>query len=160
MKTSILTAAIFAFMTAPSFAKDLTLKEVRGMSDDELYKLADRLSSEEENQLYEKARKEFPKGALGLQAVLNELDKTKNELAACEFALENNQASELRALTELEPGRYFSLLRIVSIPSTEVLDMTSDERAAESKRVTRDTNRVLRNFRNCKRKYRKRFGDG
>ena len=160
MKTPILTAAIYAFMTAPSFAKDLTLEDVRAMSDDELYELAGALSSEDETRLYQQARNEFPKGALGLQAVLNELDKTKNELAACEFALENNQASELRALTELEPGRYFSLLRIVSIPLTEVLDKTSDERAAESQRVTRDTNRVLRDFRNCKRKYRKRFGDG
>ena len=160
MKTSILTAAIFAFMTVPSFAKDLTLEEVRAMSDDELYALAGTISSEDETRLYQQARKEFPEGALGLQSSLNKLRKRELELEACQNALESGTASKVRVLSQIEPGRYVSLLRIIAEPSKKALDMTIDERAAESRRATRETNRVLRDFRECKRKYRKRFGDG
>lgn len=160
MKQPILTITILAFMTAPSFAKDFTLKEVRAMSDDELYELAGTISSEDETRLYQQARKEFPSKALGLQAARNELEKSIAELDACRNALESDKASELRALRELEPGRYLSLLRIVAKPSGEVMDMTADERVSDAKAVGRETNRVLRDFRDCKRNYRKRFGDG
>ena len=160
MKKPIVTAAIFAFMTAPSLAKDLTLKEVRAMSDGELYELAGTLSSEDENQLYEKARKEFPKGALGLQSAINKFEKSEHELVACQTAVENNERSDVRALNELEPGTYFSLLRIVAVPTADVMDMTIDERKSRATEIGRKTNRALREFRECKRKYRKLFGDG
>jgi len=39
------------------------------------------------------------------------------------------------------------------------MDMTTDERVTDAKAVGRETNSVLRDFRDCKRKYRKRFGD-
>jgi len=158
MKNSILIAVVISAFAVPALADDLTLEDVRAMSDDELYALAETLSSEDETRLYQQARKQFPSKALGLQASRDELAKSSAELDACADALENNQASELRALTELEPGRYLSLLRIVSEPSKEVLDMTINERVADAKKVGRKTNRILRDFRDCKRKYRKRFG--
>ena len=160
MKTPILTAAIFAFMTAPSFAKDLTLEDVRAMSDDELYELAGTISSEDETRLYQQARKEFPEGALGLQSAKDELMKRTDELAECQESIKRGKASELRSLNENEPGRYFSLLRIVTSPTDEVMEMTSDERTAEAPKVGRQTNRIIREIRECKRAYRKRFGDG
>ena len=158
MKTPILTAAIFAFMTAPSFAKDLTLEDVRAMSDGERYELAGTISSEDETRLYQQARKEFPEGALGLQSVRNELEKRKGELEACQNAIQSDNPSDLRALNEREPGRYFDLLRIVAKPSSEVIDMKPEERQAASEKATRATNRVLRSIRKCKRLYRKEFG--
>jgi len=160
MKNSILIAAVISAFTVPALADDLTLEDVRSMSDDELYALAETLSAEDEEALYEQARREFPEGALGLQSVMNKFQKSENDLKACVDAVDSGKASSVRALSELEPGTYFSLLRIISNPSDAVHDMTIDERKAESKRVTRDTNRVLREFRECKRKYRKRFGDG
>ena len=159
MRKPILIAAMISTLAAPAFADELTLEDVREMSDDELYALAESISSEDETRLYQQARKEFPEGALGLQAVLDELEKSTTELNECTTAIENDEKSKLRALRELEPGRYLSLLRIVSKPSDNVLDMTADERKAESKLATRETNRILREFRECKRKYRKRFGD-
>ena len=66
MKTPILIAAVFAAFAAPAFADDLTLEDVRAMSDDDLYALAETLSSEDEARLYQQARKQFPAGALGL----------------------------------------------------------------------------------------------
>ena len=93
-------------------------------------------------------------------SVINKFQKSEYELKACVDAVDSGKASSVRALSELEPGTYYSLLRIISNPSDAVHDMTVDERKAESKRLTRDTNRVLREFRECKRKYRKRFGDG
>jgi hypothetical protein len=158
MRKPILIAAMIAAFAAPAFADELTLKDVRAMSDDELYALAATLSSDDETRLYQRARKEFPEGALGLQSVRNELAKREEELEICERAIEDNKPSNLRALNEREPGRYFDLLRIVTTPSSDVLDMTPDERKASSKEATRTTNRVLRSVRNCKRAYRKKFG--
>lgn len=158
MKTPILTAAIFAIMTAPALAKDLTLEDVRTMSDDELYSLAETISTEDETRLYQQARREFPEGALGLQAAEDELQKRTIELTECEKALEKGQMSKLRSLNENEPGRYFSLLRIVASPTNAVLDMTSDERSIEAPKIGRQTNRLIRQIRECKRSYRKRFG--
>ena len=160
MRKPILIAAMIAAFAAPAFADDLTLEDVRAMSDDELYALAETLSSEDEARLYQQARKEFPEGALGLQSSLNKLGKRELELEACQNALESGTASKVRVLSQVEPGRYLSLLRIIAEPSNKALDMTIDERAAESRRATRETNRILRDFRECKRKYRKRFGDG
>ena len=160
MKKPILIAAMIAAFAAPAFANDLTLEDVRAMSDDELYALAETLSAEDETRLYQQARKEFPEGALGLQSSLNKLGKRELELEACQNALESGTASKVRVLSQVEPGRYLSLLRIIAEPSKKALDMTTDERAAESRRATRETNRILRDFRECKRKYRKRFGDG
>ena len=159
MREPILIAAMIAAFAAPSFADDLTLKDVRAMSDDELYALADTLSGEDETRLYQQARKEFPSKALGLQAARNEFKKSSAELDACRNAIESDKPSALRALQELEPGRYLSLLRIVAEPSSEVLDMTTDERVTDAKAVGRQTNRIIREFRDCKREYRKRFGD-
>ena len=68
MRTPTLIVAMIAMMAAPAFAEDLTLEDVRAMSDDELYALAETLSSEDEARLYQQARKEFPSKALGLQA--------------------------------------------------------------------------------------------
>ena len=158
MKTPIIAAAIFAFMTVPSFAKDLTLKEVRAMSDDELYELAGTISSEDETQLYQQARKEFPEGALGLQSVRNELEKRKGELEACQNAIQSDNPSDLRALNEREPGRYFDLLRIVAAPASDVMDMTLDERKVAAKKAGLETNQTLREVRKCRRMYRKKFG--
>lgn len=159
MRTPILTATIFAIMTVSASAKELTLEDVRAMSDDELYSLADTLSSEDETRLYQRARKEFPEGALGLQATLNELGKTRSELENCHSAVEIGEPSELRALNETESGRYLSVLRVVAMPSDEVIDLTVEERHFRSKEAGRETNRVLRDLRECKRSYRKKFGD-
>jgi len=159
MRKQILIAAMIAAFAAPAFADELTLEDVRAMSDDELYALADTLSSEDETRLYQQARKEFPKGALGLQATLDELEKNRAELESCRMAVETNEPSNLRALNELEPGRYLSLLRVVALPSGQVLDLTVEERHSQSKEAGRETNRVLRDLRECKRSYRKTFGD-
>ena len=70
-------------------------KDVRAMSDDELYALADTLSSEDETRLYQQARKEFPDGALGLQSVRNELAKRENELEVCERAIEDDMSRRI-----------------------------------------------------------------
>ena len=160
MKKPILIAAMIAAFAVPAFAGELTLEDVRAMSDDELYALAETISSEDETRLYQQARKEFPSKALGLQAARNEYARTAAELDACKVALESGKPFKLRALQELEPGRYLSLLRIVAKPSSEVMDMTTEERVSDAKTVGRETNRILRDFRDCKRKYRKRFGDG
>ena len=104
MRRPILIAAMIAMMAAPAFADALTLKDVRAMSDDELYSLAETLSPEDETRLYQQARKEFPRKALGLQAARNELEKSVAELDACRSALERDKPSELRALQELESG--------------------------------------------------------
>ena len=159
MRNPILIAAMIAAFAAPAFADDLTLKDVRAMSDDELYALADTLSSEDETRLYQQARKEFPENGLGLQSALNKLSKRQDELTACQAAVASGEASDLRALNEIEPGRYFSILRIVSVPTAEVLDMTSDERRAEARRAGTQTNKILRDLRECRREYRKKFGD-
>ena len=158
MRKPILIAAMIAAFAAPAFADELTLEDVRAMSDDELYALADTLSSEDEARLYEEARSEFPAAALGLQSAINKLKKSQHELEACQDALETQERSNVRSLTELEPGIYFSLLRIVSTPSDHVMDMTVDERTEEATIVGRNTNGVLRDFRICKRAYRKQFG--
>ena len=158
MRKPILIAAMIAAFAAPAFADTLTLEDVRAMSDDELYALAGTLSSDDETRLYQKARKEFPEGALGLQSVRNELDKRKDELEACQNAVESDKPSELRALNEREPGRYFDLLRIVTIPMSDVLDMTPDERTVAAKEAGLETNRTLRAVRKCRRVYRKKFG--
>lgn len=160
MRKPILIAAMIAAFATPAFAGELTLEDVRAMSDNELYALADTLSSEDETRLYQQARKEFPDGALGLQSAKDELQKRTHELAECEASIERGKASDLRSLNENEPGRYFSLLRIVSLPTDEVMDMTSEERSAEAPKVGRQTNRVIRQIRDCKRAYQKSFGDG
>lgn len=159
MKKPILTAAILAFMTAPSFAKDLTLEVVRAMSDDELYELAGTISPEDETRLYQQARKEFPEGALALQSAIGKFEKRNGELRSCENALRIGEKSELRALNEREPGRYFELLRITSVPTDNVLDMTLEERTIEAREVGSQTNKVVRQVRECMRKYRKKFED-
>jgi len=160
MKNSILIAAVISAFAVPALADDLTLEDVRAMSDDELYALADTLSSTDEEELYKQARSEFPDAALGLQSALNKLAKSERELGACQTAIENNERSDVRALNELEPGTYFSLLRIVSVPGADVMDMTVDERRSRATKIGRQTNRTLRDFRECKREYRKLFGDG
>jgi len=158
MTTPILIAAVIATFAIPAFANNLSLKDVRAMSDAELYSLADTLSAENETDLYQQARKEFPEGALGLQSVRNELAKREHELEVCERAVEDDEPSELRALNEREPGRYFDLLRIVAIPDQDVMDMTPDERRTAAKEAGFKTNRTLRAVRKCKREYRKNFG--
>lgn len=158
MRKPILIAAAIAFFAAPAFADEITLEDVRAMSDDELYALAETLSAKDETRLYQQARKEFPEGALGLQSVRDELERRKHELEVCENAVEDGEPSDLRAMNEREPGRYFDLLRIVASPSDDVMDMTSDERTTASKEATRKTNRVLRSLRKCKRTYRKKLG--
>ena len=160
MRKPILIAAMIAAFAAPAFADTLTLKDVRAMSDDELYALAETLSAEDETRLYQQARKEFPEGALGLQATLDELEKTRSELENCRVAIEVGEPSELRALNESEPGRYLSLLRVVAMPSEVVFDLTVEERHSQSKDAGRETNRILRDLRECKRNYRRTFGDG
>lgn len=158
MRTPTLIVAMIAMMAAPAFADDLTLEDVRAMSDGELYALAETLSSEDETRLYQQARKEFPEGALGLQSVRNELSKREEELEVCESAIENGKPSELRSLNEREPGRYFDLLRIVAVPTQDVVDMTPDERKTAANGTGFDINRTLRAVRKCKRVYRKQFG--
>jgi len=160
MRNPILIAAAIATFAAPALANEITLEDVRAMSDDELYVLAETLSAEDETRLYQEARKEFPDRALGLQSSLNKLEKSKQEFVACETALETDKVSKVRALSEFEPGTYFSLLRITSIPNDDVMDMTVAERRSKATEVGRETNRILRDFRDCKRKYRKHFGDG
>lgn len=159
MRKPILIAAMIAAFAVPAFADALTLKDVRAMSDDELYALAETLSSEDESRLYQQARKEFPEGALGLQATLDEFEKTRSELESCLVAIEVGEPSDLRALNVSEPGRYLSLLRVVAIPSEDVFDLTVEERHSKSKDAGRETNRILRDLRECKRAYRKKFGD-
>lgn len=158
MKNPILIATLIAAFAVPALADDLRLEDVRAMSDDELYALAKTLSAEDETRLYQQARKEFPDGALGLQAAKNELAKHQSELEACKAALASDKKSEARALNEKEPGRYFSLLRIAASPSDKVMDMTPNERAEQAPIFGRDTNRVIRDLRGCKRKHNKRFG--
>ena len=160
MRKPILIAAMIASIAAPAFADDLALEDVRAMSDDELYALAETLSPKNEEAFYEQARNEFPSAALGLQSALNKLAKSEQELGACETAVTNNERSDVRALNELEPGMYFSLLRIISVPTADVMDMTVDERKSRATEIGRQTNRTLREFRECKREYRKLFGDG
>ena len=160
MRTPILMTAMMALMTSLAFADEVKLDNVRSLSDDHLYSLAETLSAEDETRLYQEARKEFPEGALGLQSTIDKRDKSRTELKACRAALENGEPSEVRALNELESAMYFNLLRIVSVPTAETMDMTVDERTAAAKEAGRETNRLLREFRECKREYRKRFGDG
>lgn len=156
----LITATAIALTTAVIANEELTLENVRAMSDDELYALAETLSAEDETRLYQQARNEFPKNALGLQSALNKLAKRRDELDACENSIESGEPSTVRALNEIEPGRYLSILRIVSIPSNDVMDMTPAERKDEAREAGRETNRVLRDFRECKRKYRKLFEGG
>ena len=159
MKLPILIAAVIATLAFPAFADDLTLEDVRAMSDDDLYALAETLSSEDEARLYQQARKEFPKGALALQSALGKLEKREGELRSCENAIDRGEESELRALNEREPGRYFELLRIISIPTADVLDMTPEERTMEAREVGSLTNKTVRKIRECMRQYRKKFED-
>jgi len=159
MKNPILIVAVIAAFATSAFADDLTLEDVRAMSDDELYVLAETLSSEDEARLYQQARKQFPEGALALQSALGKQEKREVELLSCENAIECGEVSELRALNELEPGRYFELLRIVSIPTDSVLDMTPEERTMESRAVGSQTNKTVREIRECMRQYRKKFED-
>lgn len=158
MKTSILISALISLSTAPAFADALTVDDLRAMSDDQLYALSKTLLPEAENQLYQQARKEFPEGALGLQSVRDRMEKRERELEVCQSAVETGEPSDLRALNEREPGRYFDLLRIVAAPSDDVMDMTLDERKAAAKEAGSKTNRLLRDLRQCKRSYRQKFG--
>lgn len=160
MRNPILMAAMIAAFSAPAFADDLTLEDVRAMSDDELYALAETLSSEDEARLYQQARKEFPDGALELQSATRKLEKRSVELRSCESAIESGEKSELRALNERESGRYFELLRITSVPADKVLDMTPEERTIKAREAGSQTNKVVRQIRECMRKYRKKFEDG
>ena len=160
MRKPILIAAMIAALAAPAFADELTLEDVRAMSDDELYALAETLSSQDESRLYQQARKEFPEGALALQSAIGKLDKRRGELRSCESAIERGEKSELRALNEREPGRYFELLRITSVPTKKILDMTSEERTTNAREVGSQTNKVVRQIRDCMRNYRKKFEDG
>ena len=159
MRKPILIAAMIAAFAAPAFADELTLKDVRAMSDNELYALAETLSGEDEARLYQKARKEFPEGALGLQSTIDKLEKARIELDACRKSLADGEASQVRALNKLEPAMYFNLLRIVAVPTDETLDLTKKERETEAKKAGRETNGIIRDFRECKREYRKRFGE-
>jgi len=158
MKAPMLIVATIAVLSTPAIAEELTLEDVRAMSDQELYVLAETLSAEDETRLYQQARKVFPEGALGLQSVRDRLEKREEELEVCERAIETGEPSDLRALNEREPGRYFDLLRIVANPTENVMDMTVDERTAAAKDVGSKTNRLLRDLRQCKREYRKKFG--
>ena len=160
MRTQTLIAAMITMMAAPAFADEIALEDVRAMSDDELYSLAETLAPEDEARLYQQARKEFPEGALGMQSTLDKLEKARIELEACNKSLADGEASSVRALNELEPAIYFNLLRIVAVPTADTLDLTEAERKTEAKKAGRETNRIIREFRECKRQYRKRFGDG
>lgn len=160
MKNLILIVTAIAPLAFPAFADDLTLEDVRAMSDDDLYALAKTLSSEDEARLYQQARKQFPEGALGLQSALGKLEKREGELRSCENAIESGEKSKLRALNEREPGRYFELLRIISNPIDDVLDMTPEERTMKAREVGSRSNKVVRKIRDCMRQYRKKFEDG